>query len=1029
MLRKIVVILTMLLCSMATQVYALGLGTVTVESALNQPLRVRIELLQLGDTRLQDIRVSVASTVDFERFNIDRDSFLSNIRFSVESIAEGNVVILTSSQIVREPYLSFILDTRWPNGRLLSEHTILLDLPVFDDQQSTSEIRQPISPILRRPTSAQATDAQPFVESSAAPIVSVPSSTNSAANLQPEIVSPKPVDEGVEQVQVEADVEEPATQPETVIIPDEVPEEVPTVAEEEPAVEEPTKEVAEAEPEVVERETIETSGSDTLSDIALQVRPNTVVSMQQTMLALQELNPEAFADGNINRLRSGQVLRVPSLEEIQSIDPRDAVDEVARQNQEFAEVDVQPLAAPANATPDQDDQPQGQLSVVSSDDAIDANSGAAELADAENESLDQRIAELEAQLAQRSEEADRARIEREELDSRMADLETQIAAAQEIIRLQDMQLAQLQVSLRAAAAEAQLIAEQQAMQTAAAAEATLPVDPPTSLVDDVMRILTGNSLFILFGIVLVILLLVVLMLRRNRAAKTDDHDIDDLAGQDFDADAAQANTEDSEKDEAATEFQDYDPSDLDSELDDIIGVSGEAGNSEEVGEEGGATEEAPQLNVISIVENLIGEQQYRRAFIMLSTSLQEQGENEEVRAKISEVEHLLETETEAEEAEQRETDESTKAEEAANRESETKSFLDDLGIGLDSFAYDDEAKDEPASTAVTEEVSVVSDDVDMMFDLSGDDDAGESNVEELESEGTETFEFDLDDDSNAVDSEAKDSEDFDIDTLEFDVNPVEEVTTDVTTDEDEEIELETFAFDADATSGVPEAVEEKAEDTAQEADPNAVEFSFDADEIEDSAAAPQPISNEEVETFDFDLDDDDTGDTVLEKPDTEVTSITEDDVEGFDLDLDEFEIEPGTEEATLSDADADDDFLDLDAEAAEVVIDDEIEFDIDNDEEPQKAIAATEDDIASDDDLDFLSVDDVGVESVDDIEEINMLSADDETATKLELAYAYQNMGDMEGATEILQEVIKEGSDEQIEEASKLLGSLDGKSG
>ena len=993
MLRKIVVILTLMLCAMATQLSALELGTVTVESALNQPLRMRVELLQLGDTRLQDIRVSMASSADFERFNVNRDGFLSNIRFSVESTAQGNAVTLTSSQIVREPYLNFILDTRWPNGRLLSEHRILLDLPVFDDQQSAPEVRQPI---LQAPTGAQATDAQPFVESPAASSVTAPSSASSAASLQPEIMPAELVVEEVEPTQAG---------PEREVI---------EVAEES------------VEPEFVESETIETDSSDTLSDIAQQVRPNTAVSMQQTMLALQELNPEAFADGNINRLRSGQVLRVPTLEEIQSIDPRYAVDEVSRQNQVFAEVDVQPLAAPLNAIPDRGDQPQGQLSVVSSDDAIDTNSGAAELADADNETLDQRIAELETQLAQRSEEADRARIEREELDSRMADLEAQIAAAKEIIRLQDIQLALLQESL-AAAADVQLIAEQQAIADAAAVEAALPVDSPSSLTEDVMRILMGNSLFILFGIVLVILLLVVLMLRRNRAAKTDDHDIDDLAGQDFDADAAQANTEDSEKDEAATEFQDYDPSDLDSELDDIIGVSGEAGNSEEVGEEGGATEEAPQLNVISIVENLIGEQQYRRAFIMLSTSLQEQGENEEVRAKISEVEHLLETETE--EAEQRETDESAKAEEAANRESETKSFLDDLGIGLDSFAYDDEAKDEPASTAVTEEVSVVSDDVDMMFDLSGDDDAGESNVEELESEGTETFEFDLDDDSNAVDSEAKDSEDLDIDTLEFDVNPVEEVTTDVTTDEDEEIELETFAFDADATSGVPEAVEEKAEDTAQEADPNAVEFSFDADEIENSAAAPQPISNEEVETFDFDLNDDDTGDTVLEKPDTEVTSITEDDVEGFDLDLDEFEIEPGTEEATLSDADADDDFLDLDAEAAEVVIDDEIEFDIDNDEEPQKAIAATEDDIASDDDLDFLSADDVDIESVDDIEEINMLSADDETATKLELAYAYQNMGDMEGATEILQEVIKEGSDEQIEEASKLLGSLDGKSG
>lgn len=125
MLRKFVVTLTMLLCSMATQLYALGLGTVTVESSLNQPLRLRIELIQLGDTRLQDIRVSMASTADFERLNVQRESFLSGIRFSVESTANGNVVILTSSQIVREPYLSFILDTRWPNGRLLSEHTVL----------------------------------------------------------------------------------------------------------------------------------------------------------------------------------------------------------------------------------------------------------------------------------------------------------------------------------------------------------------------------------------------------------------------------------------------------------------------------------------------------------------------------------------------------------------------------------------------------------------------------------------------------------------------------------------------------------------------------------------------------------------------------------------------------------------------------------------------------------------------------------------------------------------------------------------
>ena len=809
MLRKTVVILTMLLCSMSTQLSALELGAVTVESVLNQPLRMHVELLQLGDVQLQDISVSMASNTDFERLNIDRDSILSNIRFSVESTAQGSVIVLTSSQIVREPYLSLILDTRWPNGRLLSELTIPLDLPVFDGQQLTAEIRQSTSPILQPPTGAQATDAQLFVESSA---VSAPSSASSAASLEPEVISAGP-----EVIEAEEEAIEPA---------------------------------------LVEPETIETDGSETLSYIALQVRPNTLVSMQQTMLALQGLNPEAFANGNINRLRSGQVLRVPTLEEMQSIDPRDAVDEVARQNQEFAEVGVQPLAAPSDATPDQDDQPQGQLSVVSSDDEIDANSDAAKLADATNETLDQRIAELEKQLAQRSEEADRARIAREELDSRMGDLEAQITAAQEIIRLQDIQLAQLQELLIAAAADAQLIAEQQAILAAAEAEAALPADSPSSEADDVMRILAGNSIFILFCIALVILLIVVLMLRRNRAAKTND--IDEIAEQDFDADAS---TEDSEKDEAAIELQDYDPADLNSELDDIIGGSDEAENSIEVAEEVGSTEVGLQLNVITVVEQLIGEQQYRRALIMLDTSLQEQGDNGEVRAKISEVKSLLE----AEEVEQYMIDEMAKTEEAANRESETKSFLDDLGMDLDSFDNDEEAndpeseevKDEPVSAAVTAEASVESNDADTMFDLDGDDGADESNVEELETE----------------------------------------------------------------------------------------------------------------------------------------------------------EAEP--------------------AEAAEIVIGDEIEFDIDIDGEPEKAAAASnasDDDLTSDDDLNFLSDDDVEIQSVDEVEEVSILSDDDETATKLDLAYAYQKMGDREGATEILQEVIKEGSEEQAEEASKLLGSLDGKS-
>ena len=62
----------------------------------------------------------------------------------------------------------------------------------------------------------------------------------------------------------------------------------------------------------------------------------------------------------------------------------------------------------------------------------------------------------------------------------------------------------------------------------------------------------------------------------------------------------------------------------------------------------------------------------------------------------------------------------------------------------------------------------------------------------------------------------------------------------------------------------------------------------------------------------------------------------------------------------------------------------------------------SDDDLTSDDDLNFLSDDDVEIQSVDEVEEVSTLSDDDETATKLELAYAYQKMGDREGATENL---------------------------
>ena len=171
--------------------------------------------------------------------------------------------------------------------------------------------------------------------------------------------------------------------------------------------------------------------------------------------------------------------------------------------------------------------------------AGDLGSVAGGIDEQESAELDRRIAQLENQLALRQEEADRASIERAELDSRLADLESQIDAAQEIIRLQDLQLAQLQDQLAEAAAQAE--AAEAATAALAAIEVEVTVDPqPTSgngLMNDLMRILTGNTFTMILGLTLVILLLVAILLRRNKATGPDDEDLDELAEKEFPSDA------------------------------------------------------------------------------------------------------------------------------------------------------------------------------------------------------------------------------------------------------------------------------------------------------------------------------------------------------------------------------------------------------------------------------------------------------------------------------------------------------------
>ncbi len=113
---------------MAGQASALGVGDITLHSALNQPLDADIELLDVGDLGADEIEVRLAGADVFAAAGVERLQFLNELRFSpVLQGRGGNRIHVSSSRPVQEPYLNFLVEVARPNGRIVREFTVLLD--------------------------------------------------------------------------------------------------------------------------------------------------------------------------------------------------------------------------------------------------------------------------------------------------------------------------------------------------------------------------------------------------------------------------------------------------------------------------------------------------------------------------------------------------------------------------------------------------------------------------------------------------------------------------------------------------------------------------------------------------------------------------------------------------------------------------------------------------------------------------------------------------------------------------------------
>jgi pilus assembly protein FimV len=503
MLRKPMVIVTSFVLLAAVNPKALGLGDISLESARNKPLQAYIALVQFDAARAGQIseQVALVSASDFKRFSIDSDATLDSFNLDVRPAgAEAEAVVQVSTQAtVREPYVSFELETCCPSDRLLSEHTVLFDLPVFVQDVSVPAIQQPVQQSAPRFSSLKKSINQSVQTGSSSNLRSQPIRLAAPAELVSAGPAPVEVPASGLVAQLDANAGADAARP--------------VNAAAAPAPQSPPAPAATPGPLAApaDAQTLTTDVNDTLWDIALRVRPDSSVSVQQTMLAIQRLNTNAFIGDNINMIRRGQVLRLPDIEQIRALSAREAMREVARQNQLFENrrdvpLTSQPLTPPPSAATAIDSAPRGELSVVSVENAAPGS----QTVSGQSAELDARIASLEDVLAVQREEADRASLLSAELTERLGLLEEQIASAQEIIRLRDLELAQLQESLANAPALESLVEEPPTVITMA---------PERSFFETLLESLVADTAALLAVTAMIISLLVFILIRRNRAAE------------------------------------------------------------------------------------------------------------------------------------------------------------------------------------------------------------------------------------------------------------------------------------------------------------------------------------------------------------------------------------------------------------------------------------------------------------------------------------------------------------------------------
>ncbi len=938
--RKLVLAVAAATAFSSSLTYALGLGDLSVKSSLNQPLEAEISLLEVRDLTSVEIKSQLASPEDFSKAGVGREFFLTGLKFTPVLNANGKSVIrVTSANPVKEPYLNFLVEVLWPNGRLLREYTILLDPPLYTPQQ----------------------------------VVYAPRSATVARSARPE-----------------TPVQQPTSRPAAAAAPAQM-----------------------ARSQAATRSTNALQGSDyrvqrndTLWDIAARVGGSSAV--HQTMLAIQDLNPNAFIDGNINRMKSGQVLRLPTEQDINRRSRVEAIGQVAEQNNQWKTGREKPVAerqldatrrTEAGAAPAQVEQADSLRLVA------DAPGRAQQAADQGSEG-DSKA--LQDQLAVTKERLDSSTLENEDLKSHVENLNSKLEKLERLIALKDNQLAQLQNAedasdepastvvdsvaeavastpqaepetdlvpavteeLEAAATASEQAAEvseeleqplpdeveNTSVEKSVEAEAVVAQEPVVEATVDsaeqnlLDQLMDNPTLLAAAGGASVLALLLLLMAISRRNARKEAQLYEDqtertpLNGADVRA-TGQQGTVNALPDISLNDAQEQDDlSDVDFTAADFDFDS--AATKSQFKEEA--------VDPIAEANNYISFGRFNQAADVLSRAVDQEPQRVDLRLKLAEVFADLEDRAGFSRQVQDITEIGGASDELAQIKARYPQMFDVEQVesvvdshGFDDFNLDDLTLDLP--TEVADKESSINAELDDLSAL----------LAETESElKTANSEFDLD------------------------------LDLDIKTDEQPQTVTET-ALEAEALDN-----------------PELEDFDFDLDTL---LADEQPVSQKEDDLNDVSL-----ADSELELP----VAVNE---ETLDFELDEDFSHATTEADSQLDSDFGAELDEVNAELDNLTLslsDDALSLETTTEALPSSMpdpLVSTESPVAGFDDLQDL-------DGLDD--DFDILAGTDETATKLDLARAYVDMGDAEGARDILDEVIAEGNPQQQEQARELIAEL-----